>query len=358
MTLRRYSLLGALAVCATGLMLGDSTASRAADPYVRIVVARPSPYWGYTYVPYVESPLHGMADIVRAQGDWMRAHGDYLIKNQQASMLREKVRQEHLVTRKKELEYMEWERDFRKNEYNRQLERIRERQVEYNLKHVAESEIYTAKPLNSLFGELKRKPADLLGEAGSIQIEPDVLDHIHVTVSGRANIGLLKDDHIIWPRLFFRSSFRDDREKFEQQLARAKELALVQDRNQAELAEVLDGLEKTIRLCRERLDREIRAGIDDPDCNPTHQINGMRFLERLKDTIFALEKPDVAYYMKPLQAKTVADLVTQMKKNGLQFAPATVGCERSYVALHAVMADEVQRLKYLEASPGRKQQDR
>jgi hypothetical protein len=342
-----------LAVGAIGLAL-CAAPSRAADPYRRIVVARPSPYWGYTYMPYVESPLHGMADIVRSQGDWMRAHGDYLIKNQQASMLREKVRQEHLVTRKKELEYLEWERDFRNMSYNNELRRERERKVEYNLKYTAQSEIYTAMPLNSLYGELKMKRPELLGEAGSIQIEPDVLEHIHVTVSGRANIGLLKDDRIIWPRLFFRSSFREYREKFEEQLLRAKELALAQDRNQADLAQVLDDLQHTIRVCRERLDREIKSGFDDPDCNPCHQINGMRFLERLTDTIFALEKPDAAYYLKPLQGKTVAELVTNMKKSGLQFAPATVGCERYYVALHGSLADEVTRIRYLESSPGRK----
>ena len=61
-----------------------------------------------------------------------------------------------------------------------------------------------------------------------------------------------------------------------------------------------------------------------------------------------LERPDAAYYLTPLQGRTVAELVAHMKKNGVRFAAATVGCERYYVALHRALADEVTRLKGLE----------
>jgi hypothetical protein len=339
--------------CGAGLLLALPLLGRAADPYARVVVVtRPSPYWGYTYAPYIESPLHGMADIVRSQGDWMRAHGDYLIKNQQASMLREKVRQEHLVTRAKELQYWEWERDFRTNEYNRQLERVRERQVVYNMNFPAVGEIITAKPLNSLRDELVKRPN--LPAAGSTPVEAEWLAHIHVTVSGRDNIGLLKDDRILWPRLLFRKSFTEDREKVEQQMLRAKELALSTDRDQAEMARVLDDLEKTIRCCERRLDEEMRAGVEDPECSPRHQIDARKFFRQLTDTVFLLEKPDAAAYLAPLQGRTVAELVAHMKKNGLSFAPATVGCERYYVALHRALADEVTRIRQMEMSPGRR----
>ena len=48
------------------------------DPYEVVVTTAPSPYWGYTYHPYATTPLHGVADIVRAQGD-------FLIKKEEAA---------------------------------------------------------------------------------------------------------------------------------------------------------------------------------------------------------------------------------------------------------------------------------
>jgi hypothetical protein len=353
MTHSRTRSLTACAACAAGLLLGASrTPAQVSglDPYTRTVVTAPSRYWGYTYQPYadpISGPLHAAADAVRAGGDYLRAEGDYLTKKLEAASLREDVRQKKLVTRRQELEHWEWERDFRKNELNRQLERERERQVEYNRNFPSAAEITGAGPLVSLYDELKKRP-DLPAE-GSTKVEAEWLRQIHVTVSGRGNIGLLKGDKIIWPRLLFRPSFGDDRDRIEMLLERAKKLALAKDRDQEKLDQTLDGLESAVRACQARLDREIHDGVNDPDCNPRHQIEGLKFLRQVTDATFILEKPDAAYYLNPLQGNTVAELVGYMKKNGLTFAPATVGCERAYVALHRALADEVNRIKNQES---------
>jgi hypothetical protein len=339
------------AVCAAALLLGAShvpAQSPGLDPYGRVVVTRPSSYWGYTYVPYaVQSPLSAAADAVRAGGEYLRAEGDFLVKKQEAALLREEVRQKKLETRRKELEHWEWERDFRAAAFTRDQERRRQVQVEYNRAFPAVGEIITAKPLDSLYDELQKRPE--LPAAGSTKVEVEWLARVHVTVSGRGNIGLLKGDKIVWPRLLLRPDFADHRDKIEQLLARGKELALAKERDQAEMAEVLDGLERAVRECDARLNQEIRRGESDPDCNPRHQIEVMSFLKQVIDATFILRKPEAAYYLTtPLEGKTVADLVAHMKKNGLRFAPATAGSERYYVALHRALADEVTRLKNLE----------
>jgi hypothetical protein len=55
-------------LCALASPAGAQSAGYG-DPYKIVVAAAPSPYWGYTYSPYATTPLHGVADIVRAQGD-------------------------------------------------------------------------------------------------------------------------------------------------------------------------------------------------------------------------------------------------------------------------------------------------
>jgi hypothetical protein len=341
-----------LLACAAGLLLiASRSPAQGLDPYTRAVLTSASPYWGYTYRPYYQDPLaaqlHASADAVRAGAVYLRAEGDFLVKKMEAASLREDVRQKKLETRRKELEHWEWERDFRKNELNRQLERIRERQVEYNRMFPSVAEITGAGPLNSLFDELQRRQA--LPAAGSMKVEQEWLKQIHVTSGGRANIGLLKGDKVLWPRLLYRSNFADDREQMERLLDRAKVLAMAKQRNEEELHGTLDQLESAVRVCETRLDQEIRAGVGDPDCNPRHQIEVMKFLRQVTDATFVLERPDAAYYLNPVQGNTVAEMVAHMKKNGLRFAPATVGSERAYVALHRALADEVTRLKNMES---------
>jgi len=346
--------LAACATCAAGLLLGASPALAQVsglDPYTRTVVTAPSRYWGYTYVPYAQSPLYAGAEAVRAGAEYLRAEGDFLVKKQEVASLREDVRQKKLVTRRQELEHWKWEREFRKNELNEQLERERERQVDYNRNFPSQTEIAGAGPLNSLCDELKKRPE--LPAAGSTKVEAEWLQHVHINSGGRGNVGMLKGDKVIWPRLLFRPSFADDRDKIEQLLDRAKRLALAKDRSQEEMAATLGDLESAVRACEARLDREIREGVGDPDCNPRHQIEGMKFLRKVTDATFILEKPDAAYYLTPLEGNTVAELVAYMKKNGLQFAPATLGCERYYYALHRALADEVSRIKNQETPSNR-----
>ena len=66
------------------------------------------------------------------------------------------------------------------------------------------------------------------------------------------------------------------------------------------------------------------------------------FLNNLTDAITALSQPDVGNYFTgkfALKAKTVPELVEQMSKQGLQFAPATPGDEAAYAALQQALAN-------------------
>jgi hypothetical protein len=310
------------------------------DPYKTVIVTTaPSPYWGYTYNPY--------AVFVPGPGDIIRAHGDYLIKTQEARLLREKVRQEMLVTRRKQIEQWEWELDFWASFANRRDAIARKNQVERALNFPPLAEIVLAVPLNNLLDELKKRPS--LPAAGSTPVNAEWLDHIHVTVDGRGNLGLLKADTIFWPQFLLRPAFAEDRKKIEQHLTEAKRQALLRA-SSTQNPELLGELGQTVAACRQRADQEFRGGGDDTARTWRHYVDAKRFLQHVDNAIFVLEQPDAAYYLNPLQGKTVAELVAHMKKEGVRFAPATAGGERAYAALHRALADEVRRLKEQQPS--------
>jgi hypothetical protein len=309
-----------------GSQAGDQSSET--DPYKTVVVSVPSPYWGYTYHPYV-SPLHGLADVTRAQGD-------FLIKQEQAALLRERVRQKKLETRRKELEQWEWERAFRFEANERQRERIRQAALKRSRNDPPLTEIWSATSLNVLLRDLQKHS----GSPGlSVAIDKEGLAHIHVT-SGRAgNLGLLKGDKIPWPLLLRTPDLADQRKPIDELLARVKGQAIKGDVT----AEDVFTLRRRVAALQARLKGSLRKRADDPAWNPGTYINAQRFLRQVDNALTMLEQPDAAYYLKPPKGKTVAELVQYMKEKGLQFAPATVGSERHYVALHTALAEESRR---------------
>lgn len=305
------------------------------DPYKVVVVATPSPYWGYTYNPYA-SALHGVAAIIHAKGD-------FLVKKQEAALRREQVRRAKLVTRRLELEHWEWERDFKVGALNRERERVHRAEVERARTLPPLTEILAAVPHNRILDELRKRP-DLPSD-GSTKVEAEWLAHIHVTVDGRGNMGLLKEDRIFWPQLLMRSDFTETREKIDKLLALAKQQA-IESQSYARIdPELLRELRQRVDACKKRIGKELASGAEDSAWNMRHYIEAKRFLNHVSDAIFVLEKPNAALYLHPLRGGTVAELVAHMKKEGIRFAPATVGCERYYIALHRALADEVTRLQ-------------
>jgi len=303
-------------------------ADEVGDPYAnRAIIVRTgySPYWGYVYSPY---------------GDYVRAVGDFLIKKQEAALLREEVRRSKLRTRRAQLEEWEWERDFLATARRNERERVQRREVEYNRDSATFDEIIGGEPLNNLFKDLQRRPT--LAAEGSIPIQPDWLAHVHFTVGGRGNLGLLKGDTVFWPQLLLRPGFADERDRFDKLLASAKKQLL--GRSTAD-PQILHELRQRVRECREHLRQQLRSKEpEDPDWNMLHYADARRFLSDVESSVAALERPDAAFYLAPLEGQTVAELVVYMKKHGVQFAAATPGCERFYVTLHTALADEVRRL--------------
>jgi hypothetical protein len=305
---------------AIGTLLLVAAAAPAQDPY-RMVVRN---YWGY------QSPLSAAADVIDAQGRFM-------ISQQQAHLMNEEVQQKKLETRRKEVEHWAWERKFVAQAREEYKEMTHEMKIRTVVNESAPVEIYNGAALNTLFEELK-KNASLAQGGASAPVPPEVLPHIHVTsaAGGAGNAGLLKEDTITWPLLLAgRSDLADQRGQIEKLLNQSKEMVLHGQRPVNQIVE----LGQRVDQLQSQLSEEVRH--DDTAWSPGQYIAAKRSLTELKDVLTLLETKDAAFYFKPLQGKTVADIVRYMKANGLYFAPATTGDERYYTALFDTMRDEL-----------------
>jgi hypothetical protein len=324
---RRSAYLTLLALVGLAGLAGSAHAQDL-NPYNTPVMSTPSPYWGYTYSPYA-SALHGVADVIRSQGQ-------YLVNKEQATMMREKNRQEKITTRRKEVEHWVWEREFKAEAAKKERLRIQEEEREKSRTAPPLGEVLSAYSLNFLLQELKQKPG--LSTNASTPVDSEWLLHIHVTyvTSGAGgNVGLLKGDQVPWALLLRSQPYRSQRERVEELLNRAKQ----EVRNGGATTDTLVELRKQLDSLEDRVHQDARSGRGDL-WTPGDFIRASRSLREIKSAAHMLEDTDAAFYLDPLQGRTVAELVQFMKSKGLSFAPATAGAERFYIALHRALADE------------------
>ncbi len=326
-------------------LLAGPASVQARNPYRGAVVAAPSAYWGYAWNPYawygwdpVASELHGAASVIRAEGD-------FLVQEQHALLLREKVRRERMTTRRAELAQWEWERDFWAGSFNRkqasEFRTVLERSLAPN---VSTGEIVYAISLNTLLTELERLPE--VPAAGSTTIDPEVLAHIVFNTDGRGNAGLLKQDRLRWPELLRRPEYKDDRDAINRLFKQAKEWGISAQADSDEMAQTLRDLRHRLDDLHGRFTQAMRHQSHqfDPDWSTTYIRLAQNFFVDLEGSIRVLGKDDANFYLTSLQGKTVAELVKYMKTKGITFDRGINGSERYYKALHDALAGEYRRL--------------
>lgn len=297
------------------------------DPYKIVIPRVSSAYWGYTDNPYA-SYLHGAADVIRSQGE-------FTFMRQEAVLRRQKVREAKLENRRKELEQWDWERAFWTKSVEEQRQRVREAQIERSRNDPPLTEIWSAMALNDLLGELKRSRGELSAGA-SVPVEPEWLEHVHVTSGkGRGNVGLLKRGRVPWPLLLGSPQFDGERKAIDRLMKDVCEEA----RRGHRIDESLRQLQGQVAA----LQKKLRAA--NKNTEPNAWIHVQSFLRDLDAALAGLERPDAAFYLLPVQGKTVAEVVEYMTRKGVDFAPATCGDERHYRALYSALAAEVNRVR-------------
>jgi hypothetical protein len=319
-----------------GLLAGPA-AVQARNPYYRAAVVRASPYWGYAWDPYYYGgALHGVAAIINAEGEFLK-------QAEQAKLLHEDVRRKKIETHKLELEHWEYVRDFYAGIFHRAQERNLRAELNRSMSlALTTGEIVNGLPLNRLIKELKRMelPAD-----GSTSIPDGVLSQIVPTVNGRGNAGLLKLQKLTWPMLLRQADYKSDREEVDRLIATARKLTISTQGEGNELPQVLQDLKRLVRKMGLRLQEQLHKPGFELDWSTNDYSRAKMFLAELRDAVTVLGMSDASFYLRPLEGKTVAELVKYMKDNGIDIAPGTTGSERAYKILHTALASELRRLR-------------
>jgi hypothetical protein len=294
----------------------------------------PSNTLGMLYMMYPQpnlGNLYGSAAVINS-------FGTYMIATQQARLMREQIRRDHLATRRRMIEQWLWERNnlpTTEDERERAL-RFQLRRSQFN---PPTTEIAAGQSLNDLLNDAER--LQVRGIQGQ-DLPLNGLDLSQINVvpigSGAVSPGLLKNFHngekMTWPVGLRGDEFQKERDLLQ---------SLLRDgtRQASATGSVDIGTLQALSRVIEQMSGQLRANLNQQDLPPSIYNPARNFLADLGSALRALGEPDAKRYVNghyTIQAKTAADLVTDMRNKGLMFAPAAAGQQGAYVALHRLLA--------------------
>ncbi len=265
--------------------------------------------------------LSGGADVINAQGN-------FLVQKQQANLTTEQVKQARIDTRRKTFDNWMYEREMTPT-LEDDRERARMEQYRRSRNDPPLTEIWSGKALNDLLLPLQRS----IGVPGpNIPLDPEMLRQINVTSGqGNASVGLLRDGgKLTWPVALQDPAFAAERAKIEQAIPQAMQQAV----SGSPPAQLLGDIAKAT----DSLGNNLRQRVAEIDANEF--IAARRYLNELNDSMRLLREANAAKYLTgqfSAQGRNVTELVFNMTKQGLRFAPATRGDQEAYTALHSAM---------------------
>jgi hypothetical protein len=290
---------------------------------------------GSGYYPpygYYESAYGG---FLRGNADVISASGQYLINYERAKLGREAVRQARIDTRRKMFDEYLYERANTPT-----LEDERERAIELERRRSVNdppvTEIWSAKALNDLLFDVQKLQGK--GISGPrVGLDEDTLKRINVSAGKTAgNVGLLKNDgKLSWPLALRTMRPQKEADSLRQDVDSELPGAINEAVNGKVSSNRLEALTKDVDKLQQLLTNNVR------DLPPGQYMEARRFLNNLEDGLQVLQQPNAGLYFTHQYAakgKTVHDLVNNMTKEGLTFAPAVGGDEAAYVALHRALA--------------------
>jgi hypothetical protein len=292
--------------------------------------------WGTQWMqnPY-EGYLNGAANVTTA-------NAQYQLTIQQAKLAREEARRSALQTRREALLERQYELSLQPDP-----EQIRQQQMMKSLQrsrnNPPSTDIWAGTALNDLLRAIQS--AHTRGATGpEVTLSPEVLRHINMTTGTTyGGIGLLRNDgRLTWPYVLRQSTFEAQRKQLDELLPQAVKEA----RSGPVSADSLNSIRSTLKQLERSLDAQAA------DLTPSEFTEASRYLRELKEASRVLQQSDVSKYFRTEwtpQGSTVAELVRQMTREGLRFAPAVSGDEPYYTTLHRALVNYDMGLSQLTA---------
>lgn len=281
--------------------------------------------YGYTNTTRTEGALYGVAAVTNA-------NGQYQVQIQQARQAQAQADMAKLDVRRRIKQEAEYERMMMPNP-----EQVRIAEMNASLAHSRvnppNTDIWSGDALNDflMFAQSVQRQG-LQGPL--VPLTEDMLRNINVTTgTTRGSTGALNDGKPLkWPLTLKRSGYRGEREMLDQLVA---DLVKQAGTSQGPDADTIVDAKKTI----EKMESKLRSNI--ADLTPDEYTSSKRFLTQLSQSVKTMEDPNASNYVSrkwAARGNSVAELVDEMTRNGLKFAPAVSGQEPSYSTLYAAMA--------------------
>jgi hypothetical protein len=263
--------------------------------------------------------MSGIADIYSSLGQ-------YEISLEQAGILRQQKKQAMIDTRRKNFDEWLYERD-RTPTVEDDRERNRIEQIRRARNDPPISEIWDGTALNTLLTTTLQSQ-DQRGPGPSIPLDVDTVKNLNVTTGATTgSVGLLRDGgKLKWPLPLTRPAYASERMRVDELAPQAyKQAASGQVQ-----PDVLDGLTEAAN----NIDALVSQNV--VNLTPKEYSQGKSFVRELKGTISALQDPNVANYFNKwaLKGNTVGEVVSEMNRQGLKFAPALNGGQAAYLAMY------------------------
>jgi len=287
--------------------------------------AQPPPY-PYPY-PYGHGGF-GPGNVLQGQAQVMDAQGNLMLQQEQALIVREQALQAKLDTKRKTLDELNYEREHTWT-YTQDQERIEGLRIMRLLKNPRENEVLSGSAMNTLLPYLTQVAHD--GTRGSpVYLNQDELKKVNVTGAGSvSNLGVLGNvGKMTWPLALRGPNQRE----FDKLLTQTVADAAAGNLDLSTYNKVARGIDQLQSQASELWHKEeIDSGM---------YLESKRFLESLRGGIAVLRQPDAAKYLAggyAARGANVGELVTNMAKQGLRFAPALPGSEPAYFGLYSAM---------------------
>jgi hypothetical protein len=296
----------------------------------------PYPSGGYAtpyppmYGPYggtggLGNTLQGAASVVNAQGQLG-------IQNQQAKLLQQDVERSKQDTRRKQFDEYQYEKANTPTP-----EDIRQAQMAEDLRRMRNdpppADIWSGLALNTLLKTIGKGEAMMGYKGPAIPLDPSLTKQLNLStgVSG-AGLGALKGQNLDWPLSLQKPMFEAERKKIE---GLSGQLVV-----QATAGKVDPPTLQNMRDSVTALKGKVKDKID--DMTPSENIKANRYCNELLDAARSLEDPAAVNRFNgqwSVTARTVPELVDEMGKKGLSFAPAVAGQEAAYTATYRALVD-------------------
>lgn len=289
---------------------------------------------GFNYNPYFNADPYG--GYLRGTADVINAQGNYLMQVEQAYMASEQVKQAKLDTKRKRLDEYLYEKSVLPT-LEQQREQEQQQQYLRSRNNPPPTEIWSGKALNDLLLNIQRTQTDTGAYGPQVPLDYELLPHINFTSGAPGttdnNASMLRDGgKLRWPFSLQRDAFTKERTEIDKLMAQAVKQTVDGSLD----FKTLDGLSKNVDSLR----RTLKANVSDMGAN--EYIQSLKYVNQLSDNVKLLNQPTAANYLNgkwEAKATSVGELIEQMNKQGLRFAPAVSGDESYYNALYRSMVN-------------------